>query len=613
MAMRMGDIFMKPALTALAKHSRRGIPHAAAAVLLGLCGVGTQASPVTNGIGNPMLHIPQLPRLHAQRTYNPQLTKLWHLALQQNIPEVITKTCVAIRPAVKNKVPDLHILLPSLEHLAVSKTLPLTVKTSVVRALVEIADQHTQSLLVHLDSAQPSAFAQILDPLLAKWHTVSMRSVWMARLKNPADALQVKVSAATALGAAGDHQADAVLKKVVQNAGEPLILRFAAARSLAKLRAGGVVALCKRMLKAQGHSVPQRLLSCCVLSGGKTPAQRKMLLALAGDSNSAVAAIAWRALIKTDVNALRPLASHMSGNADPTIRLLVAKAWRRIGGNKSIDGLGATLNDQRRPVRWYARDALIFLGSHTPSRMAVIHTCRLIIHGSNPMAIRQACLVLGKLDDKASAGDFVSLLSNKSQAVRLGAMVALRRVAVRGTMPAVFKFAQRTAKNSQYVSANLKKPGYAARLNDDNLQLSQAFQFLGLMHYAPALSVMIPCIPKHAPYGVEARQAAIWAIGMIDNGQNHPKLAKQLAGRLDDMEMPMPEFEQVREMSALTLGRIHAKARLTDLNASYSAMDIGPLSLACRWAIGKITGKVPPLPHATSVFQAGFLVPLSQH
>ncbi len=609
----MGDMFMKQALTALAKRSGRGIPRAAVLVLLGLCGTGTQAASVTNGIGNPMLHLPQLPRLHAQKTYNPQLTKLWHLALQQNIPEVITKTCVVIGAAVKNKVPDLHVLLPSLEHLAVSKVLPVTVKTSVLKALVEIADPHTQALLVHLDSAEPSAFAQILDPLLAKWHAVAMRRIWMARLKAPSAELQVKVSAAKALGAAGDHQADALLKKVVQNAGEPLILRFAAAQSLAKLRAGGVAALSKSLLKTQGHTVPQRLLCCTMLAAGNTAAQRNMLLALADDSNSAVAAIAWRALIKTDVNALQALAPHMSGNADPTVRLLVAKAWRRIGGNKSISGLGTTLNDQRRPIRWYARDALIFLGSHAKSRTAVLHTCRAIIHGSDPLAMRQACLVLGKLDDKASASDFVSLLSNKAQAVRLGAVVALRRVAVRSTLPAVLKFAQGTAKNSQFASAHLNKPGYAVRLNDDNQQLSQAFQFFGLMHYAPALSVMIPCIPKHAPYGVEARQAAIWAIGMIDNGQSHPKLARQLAGRLDDMAMPIPEFEQVREMSALTLGRIHAKARLTDLNASYSAADIGPLSLACRWAIGKITGKVPPLPHATTVFQAGFLVPLSQH
>ena len=613
MSIRMGDMFMKQALTAAAQRSCRKIPHAAGVILLGFSCAGAQAAAVTNGIGNPMLHLPQLPRLHVQMTYNPQLTKLWHSALQQNIPEVIAKTCVTIRAAEKNKVPDLHVLVPSLEHLAVSKAVPLTVRTSVVRALAEIADKHTQSLLVHLDSSAPSAFAPVLDPLLATWRTVSMPGIWMARLKAPAAALQVKVSAAKALGAARDHQADAPLKKVVRNAGEPLALRFAAAKSLARLRAKGLSSLSRSVLKTQGRSVPQRLLCCTMLSSANTAAQRKMLLAFAGDSNSAVAAIAWRALIKTHVNDLQTLTSHMSGNADPTIRLLVAKAWRRIGGDKSIRCLGATLNDQRRPVRWYARDALIFLASQAQSRSFVVHTCRRIIHGTDPRAIRQACLVLGKLDDKTSAGDFVSLLSNKSPAVRLGAVVALRRVAVRGTLSAALKFAQSTSKNSQFASAHLTKPGYAAALNDDNLQLSQAFQFFGLMRYAPALSVMIPCIPKHAPYGVEARQAAIWAIGMIDNGQSHPRLAKELAGRLDDMEMPIPEFEQVREMSAITLGRIHAKAHLTDLNASYNAHDLGSVSLACRWAIGKITGKLPPLPHAASVFQAGFLVPLSRH
>jgi len=613
MLIPIGDVFMKQALTALPKRSCGKLLCAAVPLLLGLAVAGAQAAPPTNGIGNPMLHSPKLPHLHVQMTYNPQLTKLWYQALQQNLPEVISKTCAAVCVAAEKKAPDLQTLIPLLEHLAASKTMPVTVRTSVAKALAKIADKHTESFLAHLDASAPHAFALALDPLLAKWHNASMRSVWLARLKSPATALQIQASAAEALGTAHDHSADAVLKKIVLDAGKPLILRFSAAQSLGILHATGVAAISTQLLKARVERVEQRLLCAGMLSAATSTAQRKILLTLAADSNSAVAAMAWRALIKHDVNSLQSLTERMSRNADPTIRMLVAKTWRRIGGSKSINGLGATLNDQRRPIRWYARDALILWGSQSRSRAAVINICRSIIHGSDPLAIRQACLVLGKLDDKASAQDFLSLLSSKSQAVRLGAVVALRRVAVRSTLPAVLKFAKSTAKNSQFASAHLNKPGYAARLNEDNLQLSQVFQFFGLMHYTPALSVMIPCIPKNAPYGVEARQAAIWAIGMIDDGQSHPKLARQLAGRLDDMAMPIPEFEQVREMSAITLGRIHAKARLTDLKASFNSEDIGPLSLACRWAIGKITGKLPPLPHATSVFQAGFLVPLAQH
>ncbi len=608
----MGDMFMKQALIAAANCSGRRISYAAGILLLGFSCAGAQAAAVTNGIGDPMLHIPQLPRLHLQMTYNPQLTKLWQAALQQPIPEVITRTCVTIRTAVKNNVPNLHVLVPSLEHLAVSKTIPLTVRTSVARALAEISNRRTQPFLVHLDSSEPAAFAPILDPLLAEWRTDSMGTIWIARLKSPTAGLQLKLSAAQALGTARDHQAEGVLKQIVAGSREPWALRFAAARSLAKLKARGLSNVSLSMLNVQGSGVRRHLLCATMLCSVRTSRQWIMLQSLAHDANSAVAAIAWRGLMKNHVNMLQYLAPTTSHSPDPTLRLLVAKAWKRIGGNKSILGLGATLNDLRRPIRWYARDALIYLGSQPQSRLFVIHACRQIIHGTQSRAIRQACLVLGKLDDKASAGEFISLLSNRSQAVRLGAAVALRRVAVRTTLPAVLKFAQSTAKNSQFASAHLNKPGYAVPLNDDNLQLSQVFQFFGLMHYAPALPVMIPCIPKNAPYGIEARQAAIWAIGMIDNGQSHPKLARELAGRLDDMEMPIPEFEQVREMSALTLGRIHAKARLTDLNASYSGEDLGAVSLACRWAVGKITGKYPPLPHATSIFQAGFLVPLSQ-
>lgn len=613
MSIRMGDVFMKQALTALSKRSCRKVLHTTVPLILGFAAAGAQAAQPTNGIGNPMLHNPQLPHLQVQMTYNPQLTKLWYQALQQDFPEVISKTCEALCVAVKNKVPDIQSLVPLLEHQAVSKAVPAGVRTSVAKTLAFMGDRHTESFLAHLDASAPHAFALVLDPILARWHNASMGGVWLARLKSSATTPQIRASAARALGVMRDYRAETLLKKIVVNAESPLILRFAAAKSLAMLDARGLVAVSKKLLEVHRHLIVTRLLCADALSAANGTAQRKILLTLAADHNSAVAAIAWRALIIHDVNSLQPLTEPMSRNADPTIRMLVARAWRCIGGNKSITGLGATLNDRRRPIRWYARDALIFLGSESGSRSAVINTCRTIIRGHEPRAIRQACLVLGKLDDKASAQDFVSLLDNKSQAVRLGAVVALRRVAVRNTLPKVLIFAENTAKSSQFASANLRKAGFAALRNDDNLQLSQAFQFFGLMHYRPALPVLIPCIPKNAPYGVEARQAAIWAIGMIDDGQSHPRLANELAGRLDDMEMPIPEFEQVRQMSAITLGRIKSKAHLTDLNASFSSDDIGSLSLACRWAIGQITGKVPPLPHATSLFQTGFLVPLSQH
>ncbi len=611
MSIHTDKVLMKQALTALAKRSSRAMPYAAALLL---AAAGAQAAPPTNGIGQPMLHIPQLPHLHPQMTYNPQLIKLWQQALQQNIPEVISKTCVCIDVAVEKKAPEIQTFIPALEHLAVAKTMPIGVRTSVAKTLATLADKQTESLLAHLDASNPHAFALVVDPILARWRNASMRKIWFSRLTSPTTALQLQISAAKALETMRDRQAGAELKKIVRNTDQSVALRVAAAKALATLHATGVAPLCKNLLKTRAHDVLRRLLCAEMLSSAGSNAQRKMLLALAADSNSAVAAMAWRTLIKHDVTALRPLTMPMSRSADPTIRLLVARAWRHIGGKKSIAGLGLTLNDQRRPIRWYARDALIILGSQSGRRMDVIKTCRSIIHGSDPLAIRQACLVLGKLDDKASAQDFLSLLANKSQAVRLGAVVALRRIAVRDTLPMVLTFARKTAKNSQFASANLSKPGdYAVEREADNLQLSQAFQFFGLMHFRPALPVMIPCIPKNAPYGVQSRQAAIWAIGMIDNGQSHPRLANELAGRLDDMEMPIPEFAQVREMSAITLGRLKSKAHLTDLKASFNSQDIGPLSLACRWAIGKITGKMPPLPHATTIFQTGFLVPLSQH
>ena len=559
-----------------------------------------------------MLRSPELPAIHERLKFNRALTKLWYLALRQKVPEVISKTCCAIRTAAARQDPYIHSLVVPLEHLAVSKAVPLTVRISVVSALAAIGDRGTEAVMAHLAASKHAAFALELDPILARWKAADMSAVWLRQLRPGAATLQIQCAAARAVGIAHIRTADGILKTIVLNGQYPVALRMAAARSLSMLRPTGLAALATELLKVRGYGLTQRLIACTTVSGAVSVSQRHMLRHFATDANSAVAAIAWRSLLTHNVHLLQPLTAKMSTNADPTIRLLVARTWRKIGGTTSINGLAQLLGDQRRPIRWYARAALIQLGAETASRSAVLRACRSVIHSTQPLAIHQACLVLGALDDKASAQDFLVLLNHDSPTVRLGAVVALRRVAVPRTMPELLAFAETTAQNSQYAFAHLNKAAYVPQFNADNLQLAQAFQCFGIMHYRPALALMIACIPKHAPYGMQAREAAIWAIGIIDNGQSHPHLARELAQRLDDMALPMPEFEQVRMMSAITLGRINGRAQLVDLKASFETEDIGNISLACRWAIGRLTGKMPPLPHASELFQTGFLIPLGK-
>lgn len=611
MSIHIDKLFIRPCCTLWVNGPCRAVPPVAAVLVTLVAAIANAAVP-TNGIGEPMLHAPALPVIHVRISYNPALTKLWQAALRQNRPEVISRTCSAIRAATSRHDPYLHSLIAPLEHLAVTQTVPLTVRISVVSALAAIGDRSTESLLAHLAASNHAAFALELDPLLARWKSADMPPVWLRQLRPGAATLQLQFDAAQAVGIARVRSADGILKTIVLNGRNPLSLRMAAAQSLSMLRPTGLAALATDLLKAQGNGLAQRLIACKTVSGAGSVSQRRILRRLAADANSAVAAIAWRTLLTHDVNALRPLTAKMSANADPTIRLLVARTWRHIGGTTSINGLAQLLGDPRRPIRWYARAALIQLGSESQSRSAVLRACRSVIRGTQPLAIHQASLVLGALHDKASAQDFLALLNNDSPTVRLGAVVALRRVAVPRTMPELLAFAKTTAQNSQYAFAHLSKAAYVPQFNADNLQLSQAFQCFGLMHYRPALALMIACIPKHAPYGLQAREAAIWAIGIIDNGQSHPHLARELAQRLDDMALPMPEFEQVRMMSAITLGRINGRAQLVDLKASFAADDIGNISLACRWAIGRLTGKMPPLPHASEMFQTGFLIPLGR-
>ena len=145
-------------------------------------------------------------------------------------------------------------------------------------------------------------------------------------------------------------------------------------------------------------------------------------------------------------------------------------------------------------------------------------------------------------------------------------------------------------------------------------QVAQLNQFIGRNKYAPADAVLRSFVPKRSDRPMlEARAAAVWALGMIHDGSNVPDLAVELEERLNDTAGMPPEDPRVRYMCALTLGKMRARAALRSL-AKYGpgrewTSDV--TSNACIWAIAQINGEaLPPPPKALRpVPRDWFLVP----
>jgi hypothetical protein len=131
-------------------------------------------------------------------------------------------------------------------------------------------------------------------------------------------------------------------------------------------------------------------------------------------------------------------------------------------------------------------------------------------------------------------------------------------------------------------------------------------QFLGEARHAPAdpaLRGMLPLIvagqpgmPPLTPLGPEVRAAATWALGMLHEGKSDPAVVRELEARLTAVPGPPPEFETVRRMAAVSLGRMKAKDSVPTLRKYYEGKpNLDSVNNACGWAIMQITGEpVPP-------------------
>jgi HEAT repeat protein len=95
-------------------------------------------------------------------------------------------------------------------------------------------------------------------------------------------------------------------------------------------------------------------------------------------------------------------------------------------------------------------------------------------------------------------------------------------------------------------------------------------------------------VPKNYDIGVDARVAAVWALGMLHEDAVDEKLAADLVGRLEDNGQ-FPEIEDVRNMSAVSLGRMRAESALDSLKRFANEGLTG-----CHWALERMIGQAPP-------------------
>jgi len=565
-------------------------------------------------VDSPMFTDPELIVPDPRIVFSPQLKTLWLKAIARPEADLQRQAADAVSRAQRMGMKRLADCVPALVEVLDSPDSHPVARLAAARALAILdARQTAPSLFKHL-AAESLAFAQIAEPALARWDYRPMRKVWIDRLPVRDTRRGLLSLAIRSLAVVNETGAAPKLEELAADSSAAPQMRLEAARALGRLRSSGLYdrAFALAADKSSRHLI-DRLVAAHLLRRHTGDPVQALLRELALDSEPSVSAVALERLLSIDPLLILPIVDRLLPRRDANVRVLAAAVLAAHPVASSIKTLGPLLNDPHPGNRAFVRESLRRFTSKPKLDPLVRAEAMRVLQLDDWRGQEQSALLLGQLDHKPAAKRLIVLLDSRRPEVMLATAWALRKLAIPQTLPAMLAKATRETVGRRRAGGKGKKGG-GQPPDGTNEQVVQLFQAFGQMKYAPAAPLLRQCVPKAAPFHLDQRTAAVWSLGFIDHGRGKAELASQLAGRLADAFGMFPEFEPVRRMSAVSLGRLKAKEQLATLRRFYK--NDGPetaVGLGCRWAIREITGETLPGPTIRKSFQTRwFLIPLEE-
>jgi HEAT repeat protein len=565
-------------------------------------------------IDSPMYQHPELPAAPVVTVFPEEARGLWLKALQRPEADMRCKAAGAIALARRQGVKGLETTVaPLLAELDRPEQHP-TVRLTVAQALVALEAREAAPGLLRAAEAGGDDVRAIIEPALAAWDYRPARAVWLARVADPMASPPGLVLAIRGLAAVREARAADRLRELALADRGAASVRLEAARALSLLRDAGLEEDAERLAADTSKGgAGGRLAAAALLERHRGDRAVRLLQRLADDPEPAVAARAVTRLLGIDSKLLVTRVEHLLASPAARLRSLGAEVLFREPTAEHVRLLADRLDDPHAGVRVQARRLLSDLAARPEWRQAVLEQGSRLLAARGWRGQEQAAILLAQLDHKPAAARLVELLTvNGQPEVYLTAAWGLRRLAVADTLPAVVR----------HVEAQQRRlRAFAGRVEAEPVlldhQLSQLNQLLGQQKYRPADAVLRQFIPRMAKpmavdVGFESRAAAVWALGLIHEGQAAPDLVSAVEARLNDTTTIPPEDTRVRRMCAVTLGRLGAKAAVPSLRQHFTDHEPSrnPVNNACAWALARLTGEpVPPARPIRMVQRDWFLTP----
>lgn len=538
-------------------------------------------------------------------SFSPKLKPLWVEALTGPEADLRREAAQTIGLAHRRGMPELADTAGALMEALDAPDQHRIVKLAAAQALIALDARQADATLFAHAGEDGLDMARLVEPALARWRHEPIRKLWLDRLADAgATRRQLLVLAIRGLAEVAETEAAPRLLELAVDSDVAPEVRMEAARATGKLRSEGLEEEARRLAAddSPGKMV-DRLVAASLLTGHRGDAAQGVLLELALDGEPAVAAIALGRLLKIDPMLVIPIIEPVLASDDANVRHLGARAlvsWRTA---EAIGQLGPMLDDRHPDVRSYVRRSLEEMAPDPQLGGPVLEEVLDMLTGDRWRGLEQATLAVVALDHKPAAGRLVELLDFERPEVFITAAWGLRRLAVAETLDAMFDKLERETEKT--------KAGGRSDLDVDR-QSCYLIEALGQMKYRESDPLLREYVPKNAPFGHEARAAAIWTLGHLHAGKPDAELAKLFAGRLSDTNPENPEDPEVRRMSAISLGRMKAEDQLSTLRGFMEGESVNDeVGYGCAWAIHEITGEAIPKVEAQRGWRLGwFLEPI---
>jgi len=555
---------------------------------------------------DPELHVP--PVLHA---LDPATLPLWREVLQRPETDYQRLAADAVGRSHRRGVTGLEVARPELLQVIQNKDAHPVAVAAAAQALIALDTRDAADALFAAANRYPPDVRQVIEPALADWRYEPIRDVWRSRLSDSKARRREVMLAMDGLAKASDSAALKPLTEMVRDAQRPSDIRLAAARAAGAVADNGLEPVASDLLAGPSPRVLNRLCAAAVLTRHTSEPARTQLINLARDAEPTVAAAALDSLLGIDPQLLLPLLEDVLQNADANVRLCGVRACVAVPTPDHLQRLAQVLNDSHPDVRRQARQGLIEHGRNSELAQVVLSASMSVLAGNDWRGQEQAALLLAALDHKPAATRLIEVLEVERPEAMIAAAWALKKLAIPDTAPAMLDKATRQTK------ARLEH--HLNDLDNTDLQVAHLMEALALLDHRDAMPLMQQHVPKTIGQGMlgkHARSASIWALGRLLKGQPNDELAAALMARASDFPKnpgDIPEYDLVRIMSVISIGRMHATSQIEALKKLYdSQYGSDEEQTALVWCIHELTGEeFPSRPQRTIFLRDWFLMPLA--